>query len=160
MKNQKENQITNKINKKGISTVVASVLLIMVSIVALTLVWTAIRPMIATSLSPQISCIELQSESAIKINSACYNNNTKELELLIERSQKSELSEIKFTISSDNNYRDFICSSNSEICANCQLPEKGETKKYFFLSNSQTPPSRITIKSDSCILDTKEIVLC
>jgi len=106
------------------------------------------------SLSAKIDCADLQMKNAIKINSVCFNNNTKEVELFIERSLDSEFYSLDFSIGSESENLRFRCDSN---CLNCRLLSNGESKKYFFAANGA---DFISIKSGNCVLASSNVKKC
>jgi len=54
------------INKKGISTIVATVLIVLITVAAVTILWTAIAPLIDRDLSSETLCFNAQN--ALKID--------------------------------------------------------------------------------------------
>lgn len=55
-------------NKRGISTVVATVLIVLITVAAVTILWAAISPLIDKNLQSGTSCVEAQSSLSIDAN--------------------------------------------------------------------------------------------
>ena len=148
-------------NKKGLSEVIANVLIITIGIVAVSLIAFYINGFINRPLlSPTISCIEMQTDSILKIGSACYNVKTNELEVTIKRSSLSEdgINSVKFMIETGTDSNLFECFSNS--CSNCIVLDKGEIKTYYFSSEEGKETDEASVYVDNCLLDKKSIGNC
>lgn len=64
-------------NKKGISAVVATVLIILITVAAVTIIWSAVIPMIRDNLSGGDDCFKAQSDVSIGSEGyTCIANNT------------------------------------------------------------------------------------
>ena len=74
-------------NKKAVSQVVTTMLIIMLTISAVAIIGFAINNSIKNqlALSPKTSCLEMQFSPPIKIEKACYNLNTNDTELTINQ---------------------------------------------------------------------------
>ena len=69
--------LTQKTNKRGLSDVLTSVLLIMLSVAAIAILGLAINKfLISPQLSPQFSCIDLQTSQHLSAESVCFNATT------------------------------------------------------------------------------------
>lgn len=152
-----------KMNKKALSQVVATVLIVMLSIIAAsTIGYIVIDLAKAPSLSPQASCLDISLLKPVKIESACYNNKTSEIELKMSRSMENlEISSLSFMFSSQaGSSKKWLCSSD---CANCNVLQKGETKIYYLNAPSLMAigNSSITLSTQGCLLDRTEFLgLC
>jgi len=144
-------------NKKAISDVIAEVLLISLSIAAIGIVSYFVMPMIKndTNLSPIISCIDLKSSPPLTIQDACFNQQTKDIELRITRATKDlSITDLLFSITSDNNAKSFICNSN---CHNCEIIQSGKVKTYYFNYPNFNTNAEISISIDNCETNKFEI---
>ena len=63
-------------DKKGISAVVATVLIILITVAAVTIIWAAIIPMISNQLQEGTICLDAVSQVTIGGGYTCYNANT------------------------------------------------------------------------------------
>lgn len=141
-------------NKRALSTIVASLLVILLSITAVLAIWITIKGLTNNvALSPEINCFDVKIQPPIKINSACYNPEKKQIELELKRNLE-ELNMNSISILSDSN-SEWQCSST---CGNCLILTPGETKTYFL--NDETKPNEIIFKIENCIIEIKEIKNC
>ncbi len=97
--------MNNKMNKKGISAVVATVLIILITVAAITIVWAAIIPMINNQLDQGTLCLDAVSQLSIMDEGwTCVDTPNNELSLQIKKGPKNfELADIQVLISSGGN---------------------------------------------------------
>ena len=62
-------------NKKGISAIVATVLIILITVAAVTIIWAAIIPMINEQLSGATECLDASAALSVSGDYSCYNNS-------------------------------------------------------------------------------------
>lgn len=150
-------------NKKALSSVVITVLLILIGIAAIAIISTFLISYLndsSTQLSPQISCLDMQSQTILKINSACLNSENNEIEISLTRSISDiKIENINFILSSERESSSWLCSesSNKQECGDCIVLNEGETKTYFFSLNANENPTSAIISIDSCKLNSREI---
>lgn len=116
----------HSINRKGVSEIVQIASIILLSLVALSLVWIYVSRVSGNSLdqlSPLVDCVQLQT----KIESACLNSNS-EIEVMINKDLTDEINE--FYLKSESGYESF-CGGT---CSECNIPDSGIKK--IFLQNS------------------------
>lgn len=141
-------------NKKAISGVVSSVIIILAGITAIALLSTYIINTI--SLSPQYSCTELQINEPISIKKSCYNRQTNDVELTLSRKLNDiKINSLGFSLLDGEEESKWLCS---ETCGNCNIPKAGSTKTYYFSSNVK--PNKIIISADSCALASSDVENC
>jgi len=76
-------------NKKGISAVVATVLIILITVAAVTIIWAAIIPMINNQLGSSTICLDAVSQVTIEdAGYTCYDAVTDSLNLQIKHGAK------------------------------------------------------------------------
>ena len=142
------------LNNKGISQVVAIILIVGMTLVALSLLGTFLFDLFEkteTQLAPVVSCLTLQS----KIVSACSSDGNLELEVLREISD-DEISSFKFSIESSGKGESIYCGDG---CGSCNIQEIGQTKKFYF--NLEYVPEKVTLFANkNCKLGTKKVVAC
>lgn len=65
-------------NKKALSTVVATVIIILLTVAAIAIVWTFVRNMINENKNQVESCFEVESSEKVSLNGlyTCYSNTT------------------------------------------------------------------------------------
>lgn len=147
-------------NKKALSGVIAVILLISISILAVGIISTyVIKSSKSVQLSPESSCLDLKINQALKIESACYDSTSaiKEIKTTIKRNINTEqISNIDFTHIIENKKERWEVGGQ---CETCKLPEQGESKIYN-LAPSDFEGGELIISSSSCELDRKEIKPC
>ncbi len=147
------------LNKKALSQVVTTILFVLVAIALIALLYAITINFLnkQVSLSPKISCIDLKINKRILITNVCYNKNSEELELTVQRSISDDsLTSLDFSLDSSPSSQ-WSCSST---CGNCEIPKAGETKTYYFSLTQEEKPLEASISFSSCILDTKKVVDC
>jgi len=144
-------------NKKSISDVVAEVFLITLAITAVGIVSSLILPMIKdkANLSPTLSCIDLGTFPPIAIRDACFNKQTKDIELTLQRIAKDiNLASFTFIVRENQNVISFKCDGS---CNNCEVLPSGKVKTYFLNFPQFNQKPTITWSIDSCEMGTTEI---
>jgi len=145
-----------KINKRALSNIVTTLLIIILSLAIVATLWLMINSFAnKPNLSPKVSCIDLQSKNELKIEKSCFNKDTNELEITIKRTfSGNEIDNVQFSLDSEV----WQCTDS---CGNCIIPSSGEAKTYFFDSNNANPEnSNIKIYISSCLLDEKPVESC
>lgn len=147
-----------KLNKKskGISNVVAVLMLSLLSVAAVALLGTTIIKLTKSPLlAPSVACLDLKVQGSPLIRSACFNPLSQETEVTIYRPLTSvDINQIKFSLSGNGVQEDWLAG----LSCNNNLLEKGETKKYYFSSNS--PPQEVKLIIGDCTVDSKPISIC
>ena len=70
-------------NKKGISAVVATVLIILITVAAVTIIWAAIIPMITSSIDEGTQCLDATSQVQIVDRGfTCWNERRRGFDTL------------------------------------------------------------------------------
>ncbi|MDO8564335.1 MAG: hypothetical protein Q7R87_04980 [Nanoarchaeota archaeon] len=145
-------------NKKALAPVIATTLIILVSIIAVGIISTyVIKSVKSVQLSPESSCLDLKINQALKIETTCYNIIDNEVKTTIKRAiNTQQISTIDFTISSLDKTEHWQVGGT---CLNCKLPDEGESKTYY-LAPSDFDKGELIISVSSCELDRKEIKPC
>ena len=144
-------------SKRSLSTVVATLIILLLSITAITIIWTAVKNLISPEmlLAPK-SCIDFQINSPYELGKICYNSEKKEVELnLLKKYGKYEITDVFFIVNEEPESTEWRCGSQ---CQNCKLPET--SSKDYFLSPIEQKPKSLTLKINNCILETKNIGEC
>lgn len=141
-------------NKKALAPIVATLVIILLTLIAISIVWITIKELTKdVALSPEMNCLDVKIQPPIKINSACYNSEKKQINLELKRNlEKIPIESI--LVSSDTN-SEWRCSSS---CGNCIILSEGEAKTYFL--DEETKPNEIILKINQCEIETKEITDC
>ncbi len=75
-----------KNNKKGISAVVATVLIILITVAAVTVIWAAIIPMISENIGGATECFDASAALTINSDYSCYNESGNYVNIQVARS--------------------------------------------------------------------------
>jgi len=149
-------------NKKGISGVLVSILLVLLGIAAIAIISVNINTLIkseSAQISPTINCLDFQSSSIIKITNTCFNEESSEIEITLKRSfSDAEITQIDFILSSNSSSASFCCGLPD--CDQCQVLGQGEQRVYFFPTLPSESFSNSIVSIGSCQLDTKTISKC
>lgn len=146
------------IGKGGVSQVIFSVFIIIIAIISVSILFLSINKIIKPSLSPELSCIDLQIKKPILIKNACYNSKTEDIEITINRqiNDQTTIKQITFLISSNEKNEKYSCGDN---CLNCNLLEAGKTQIYYFKTELKDL-NLVSVNYQGCLLDKKEINKC
>ncbi|MAG07681.1 hypothetical protein CMI46_02600 [Candidatus Pacearchaeota archaeon] len=138
-------------NKKAISNIVASVLMILLIVAAIATLSTSVLNLVKSpALSPENSCPVLLSKKPIQIQSACYNSVLEETEIIIKRNNdKTTINNLIFSLDNEA----YTCSNS---CGSCQIPTTIGTQKYFFSENAE----EVTLNVNGCLIEKKEVGVC
>lgn len=144
-------------HKRGISGVVTSIALILVSLVAGSLLSYFVFNLGTTSLSPAISCTEAQITGSLQIRSACYDAISRQTQVQIyQNPESSGISDAVIQLVAGESSEQWTCGTLS--CTSCSLPNKGETNTLMLPSD--TIPQMVALKVGECVLDSRQPVLC
>ncbi len=135
-------------NKKGVSEVVQVVLIMALSIMAITMVSKYVLILsgnLENQLSPIPDCLTTESE----VLSACYNSVSQQIEVMV-KTDGEENPYLKLSTGKQV----FDCNTNS--CSTCQLTEG--TKTIYL--NPSNIPTDLTYQFDSCPSQTIPLTTC
>lgn len=76
-------------NKKGVSAVVATALILLITVAAVTIVWAVVIPMIQGNLDKSGACLDAVNSVSIGSDKTCYNATSKGLNLQLSRAMSS-----------------------------------------------------------------------
>lgn len=134
-------------NKKGISSVVATVLIILLTVVAVGLLGQFVVPYVQNTLDDSSICLDYQKYASFnsELNFNCYNVLDKEYYLSVQTASKPELtSNVRGFVFVFENKTESIpvrVVTNSSIGiygeTGFELPDSGETITYNYSSESQ-----------------------
>ncbi len=143
------------LNRRGISNLVAAVVLILVGIVSVTIVFMSLNSF-AAKLSPQLSCTELEITNSLRIKSACYNSLSNEIEIVIDRGLQDDLSisRLEFTGAGFN----WLCGGACH--SDCTVLDTGSSKKYYLSLEGRNLPEEVALGVNGCSLVSSKIDVC
>jgi hypothetical protein len=125
-------------NKKGISTIVATVLIILITVAAVTIIWAAIIPMIKDNLYGSSDCMDAQAQISLGTGGfTCINSTNGNISLQIMHGSKDfQLARVQVIIhTAGNTATEYINNS---------LPEQNQ-EKVFFLSSPYPNATKLDI---------------
>ncbi|HLC31425.1 MAG TPA: hypothetical protein VJK51_02055 [Candidatus Nanoarchaeia archaeon] len=126
--------------------------LILVGLVALSLLAAIVfRVADSPSLAPEFSCVDWQLAPPLTVSKACYNAQTKDIELTLQRNKERRLTSFTLTTSSLN----YQCDNQ---CSTCILQSPQTTKTYYLASSSK--PEEFTLFLNNCEIKTQTIEIC
>lgn len=149
----------NNLNKKALNSIVTTLLLAGISIAAVAILIPMINNIVKSPmLSPGIQCNEINSQQILKIEDVCYNDE-KEIRVKITRSiHNINIPSITFSLNNNQKLEKWICCSDE--CNNCNILNAGETKIYYLTSNEPIKDATISILTENCFIQKKEIKKC
>lgn len=116
--------------KKGISAVVATVLIILITVAAVTIIWAAVIPMIKNQISGGTACLDAVSQVSIVTDGGYTCKNEENISLQISHGAKDfDLADVQVLISaSGNTYTTYL--SNDSVSSSTDMPGMNEEKVY------------------------------
>ena len=120
---------SHRIRKKGISAIVATVLIILITVAAVTIVWAAIIPMISNQLESGTVCLDAVTQlQLVDAGYTCVNVTGEEVSFQIKHGARSfDLEDVQILISSSGNTDSFrLLESDSEA----ELPKANEERTF------------------------------
>ncbi|MDO8460367.1 MAG: hypothetical protein Q7S74_04615 [Nanoarchaeota archaeon] len=148
-------------NKKAISDVVATVLIVLLVLVAVGIVGIYIKKTVSEPLlGPESSCLNTQVRNILSIESACYNENSGYVKVNIERSlQEDSLDSFDFVLiqgQSKESQRWRVGGS----CVGCVLPGVGEKKVYDLDAGKSEEGSIVHVLVSGCGVASENVGTC
>ncbi len=119
-------------NKKGISAIVATVLIILITVAAVTIIWAAIIPMISTQLSKGTVCLDAVSQVTLKDGGyTCYDATAGTVSLQISRGAKNfQLADIQILVSDGGSTTSHNVTDDSAVTPTA-VPGVNEERVYI-----------------------------
>ena len=153
-------------SNKAISSIIVSLFLIIIAIMAILIVWAVTRNLV--SKSPEFGCIDISNQ--LSIGKACYLNN-EEVKVIITRGfDEMQIEKLRLSfLSSDSN--NSIWEITGKKCLDirvggryggyCNIVSEGNTYSYVFnmsgLQNYEKVRLAAGIKDNLCFIEDKEI---
>lgn len=136
--------------KKGLSSLVASMLLVAISLVAIGIVYNIFSS--TSRLSPETNCALSSINPPIKILNVCSSEGL--IRVTLERSLEGELTSIDI-IKEGSQRAVWRCGN---LCGQCTLPNAGESKIYYL--QDSVASGTIQLLADSCPVSKSDIIAC
>ena len=151
-------------NKKGISAIVATVLIILITVAAVTIIWAAIIPMISNQLESGTTCLDAVSQvQLVDQGYTCRNNGTGgNVSLQIKHGAKSfELADVQVLLSSGGTTTSYTITENSTG----DLPDANEERVFVIDTNetidsvSIAPIVKVGNTQETCEVSATKVLL-
>ncbi len=151
-------KILNTNKKKGLSSIIASLMIILLSLAALGIVWQIVEKLTKPELilSPK-SCLDMQLSPPYTLDRVCYNSTTKELIVSIEKKYEYNIESLYLIVNEQNSQSSKWCCGKQ--CPNCILPLSILSQKDLFMP-IDLKPDKISLEINDCILETKDVIDC
>ena len=146
-------------NKRGVSGVVTTVMLILLGMAAVSIAGVYIMQVVKSpALSPELSCFDMQVNQDFQVNGACYNVSDGELMVIVQRSfEDLGISSFDFVFGGDGDSTSWRCGGT---CGFCKVLDSGEMRKYYFDFSDLDKPKEVEIRIDSCGLAKTKVTTC
>jgi hypothetical protein len=135
--------------------------MVLISITAVTLVGGFILNFVKNpGLSPAIDCFNMQLESGLVIERACYNSELDEVEVKVARSLDDdlEMDEFVLIVTGTENSASWACGRS---CGSCDMLASGEAKTFSFsLDDDFGELESIGVRVGTCGVEEKTLKEC
>jgi len=149
----------NNINKRGISAVVATVLIILITVAAVTIIWAAIIPMINNQLEEGTLCLDAVSQVTIVDEGyTCYDSSDSNVSIQIAHGAEDFLlADMQMLISEGGDTTSILLVGSGVYTLN-DLPGVNEEKVLYaeYSNTTIAGPSKVEIAPVVKIGNTQE----
>jgi len=143
-------------NKKAVSEVVVTLLMILLTISAVIILVFSLKKSVEPLLSPK-QCLDMQINPQITIQKSCYNATTQDLEITLYRENNNKIDSLYFITQSQGEASLWCCGSQ---CPQCIILEEGTKTYYLSSADTQEIPEKVSLKVNNCILEAKDVGIC
>jgi len=149
-----------RINKKAVGNVVATLSILLLTIVLVSIVSVTFNQILATpQLAPAMSCLQMQTSFPLQIQKACQNQITNQTEITLKRKLDTDMTEFDFFITTPTETSTWCCGA--EECPDCDVQPEGQIKTYYLNQTLDTNQNnKVGILLDNCLIQTKNIGSC
>ncbi len=104
------------VNKKGVSSIVATVLLVLITVTVAGVIWQAVIPMVNKALQMNRACINARLSIDTTSGYTCYDENKKQASIMVSRgAEEFELNGLQIGLSSEGKTDRYEIRQRSEI---------------------------------------------
>ncbi len=139
-------------NNKGLSSVVVVSLFVLGALLFVGAIWAVVYNSIIEDVQyapDEISCLDQQLYPLVDIKSACFNEESQELELRLIRDSDSYLDQLKVVVKGSGESESFCCGGFD--CPSCGILNPGEERTYYLGSDLGSLES-LSLTLDSCVV--------
>jgi len=112
------------LNKKSVSALVATVLLILITVAATGIIWSAVMPMITKSTKMSEACLNAKLSIDTISGYTCYDENKRVVNIMIKRgAEKFNLSGVQISLVSSGKTKSYYIYDDSAIILNMPFDE-------------------------------------
>jgi len=135
-------------NKKAISAVVATVLIILITVAAVTIIWAAVIPMISNKLESGTVCLDAVSQiQLLDEGYTCKASDGRNVSIQVKHLSKDfKLSDIQVLVSAGGNTKMFKVSNDTStiIPIGTSIPMPGVNEEKVYVINTSSIMGTIT----------------
>ncbi|MFH0711686.1 MAG: hypothetical protein V1889_01015 [archaeon] len=128
--------------KKAISAIVATVLIILITVAAVTIIWAAVIPMITNKLESGTVCLDAVSQiQLLDEGYTCKSADGKNVSIQVKHLAKAfELSDIQVLVSAGGDTKMFLISNDTStiIPAGASIPMPGVNEEKVYVINTSS----------------------
>jgi hypothetical protein len=145
-------------NNKGISSVIATIVIIGISISAIAIVFPLIQQAIrGPMMSPTVTCSDFRTFTPLKMNEVCYTGKNEVRIKLARTLADIEIPSLRFSMSNNGKIRNWECA---QTCGNCAVLQGGETKFYYLDAREPMQSASVSLFAGECPIEIKEVTPC
>jgi flagellin-like protein len=104
-------------NKKGISSIIATLLLILLTIVLVAVLWTVVNNFISPKLSQSTSCYKVYSDVSLNNRYSCHNSNSNQVQFSLSLGG-TDVDGVLVSISSSSQSKTFTITTKPQAITN------------------------------------------
>ncbi|MFA5061324.1 MAG: hypothetical protein WC494_03345 [Candidatus Pacearchaeota archaeon] len=158
-----------KNNKKGVSAVIATVLIILITIAAVTIIWAAIIPMIKGLIESGTTCLDVMKEVELGDRTCLVDNDTVTVQV-VRGSTSFEWADIQVRVEDEegNTASSYLVADEDEPLED--LPGRNEAQTFTLnitglnselVNVAIAPVVQVDGKQENCgVTSTKKLIAC
>lgn len=152
----------NKINSKGVSNIVATVILITLAVSAAALLYAPLREFFSgTSLAPAFSCLDWQLNPPLEVQDICLNPESKRIEAQVMQGRDILNNiQVEFVLREEEKERARWSCGGS--CPRCSFNQNSE--KYFLpaegITLDKARNQSVSLEISNCLFISKSLRNC
>lgn len=150
-------------NKKALSNVVAVLLITLISVTAVSVLYSQLRPILSPekALAPAFSCFDFKLNQPVTIQNACFNSETRKFEISLSQKQDISSHSLKFSFIQENNGEEWLCGG---LCSSCIINSNSSNSVYYLPLdnipfNAENSP-KLLLSISGCQIDSRQLSIC
>ncbi len=143
-------------NSRGLSDIIYLAVILLLLISSASIIFAGVKRS-ALQLSPQFSCNEILISNPLRIDTACLNAASREIEVVLERPLGDlDIKSISFAVSGSG-FEKWSCGNS---CGSCTILEEGGKKVYILPGLNMQDPKKLVLYIEGCAAWEGELVEC